>query len=89
MKKKINEKRNYFLASLYTKLYQYKKSIQCKYDPNIFKYFKRFSEINIKSKLYSEIFLTSFLFFVKFMLLQILKLIKYSLLIVSLNHQKR
>lgn len=45
MRKEIQ---NYFLASLYTKLYQYKKSIQYKYNPNIFKYFKRFSEINIK-----------------------------------------
>lgn len=46
MRKEIQ---NYFLASLYTKLYQYKKSIQCKYNSNIFnKYFKRFSEINIK-----------------------------------------
>lgn len=45
MRKEIQ---NYFLASLYTKLYQYKKSIQYKYNPNIFKYFKRFSKINIK-----------------------------------------
>lgn len=43
---------------------------------------------HFKFKLYSEIFLISFLSFVKFMLFQFLKLIKYSVLIVSSNHQK-
>lgn len=53
----------------------------------IFKYSNilKYTEINIKFKLYPEIFLISFLYFVKFMLFQILKLIKYSVSLIIKN----